>query len=287
MDSSSLRYEMYNTTKPRLSIVLSTHSAGFEAVAYKGNFEANVSKIASWGYEGIELAVRDPNLVDEDMLRNVTSSQRLRVSAIGTGQAWGEEGLSFTNPDIKVRTAAIMRIKQQIHLAQRLNTLVIIGLIRGVTPAGQTKSQSIQYLKEGLRECAEEAEGRGVRLALEPLNRYETDLIHTAAEALELIHQIGSPSLGLLLDTFHMNIEETNIEICIRRCSEHIVHFHVADSNRWYPGAGHLDFHSIIQTLNSTGYQGWISGEFLPAPDADTAAQRSIQHLRKIMDEIT
>jgi sugar phosphate isomerase/epimerase len=97
-----------------------------------------------------------------------------------------------------------------------------------------------------------------------------------------LIERVGSDNFGLLLDTFHMNIEEPVIEASIRRCGKHIFHFHVADSNRWYPGAGHLNFRAMLEALFSTGYGGWVSGEFLPRPDAETAAQKSIMYLRQI-----
>jgi len=267
----------------RLSIVLSTHQAHFEAVAFKGDFETNITKIAGWGYDGVELAIRDPRLVDVDTLEKILADQSLKVPAIGTGQAWGEERLSFTNPDAEVRKAAVARIKDHIQLAHRIHALVIIGLIRGVTPAGQTQSQSMRLLIECIQECLETATAKGVHLALEPLNRYETDLIRTVSEGLEFIHKVGSPNLGLLLDTFHMNIEEANIEDSIRTCGIHIFHFHVADSNRWYPGGGHLDFGTIHQSLQSTGYQGWISGEFMPLPDPDTAAQINIINLKRLL----
>jgi sugar phosphate isomerase/epimerase len=88
--------------------------------------------------------------------------------------------------------------------------------------------------------------------------------------------------MGLLADTFHMNIEEPSIEGSIRRAGDRIFHFHVADSNRWHPGAGHLDFASILDALYATGYTGFVCGEFLPIPDAETAARRGIAHLRGI-----
>ena len=267
----------------RQSIVLSTHAAQFEALAFKGDFEANLAKIAAWGYEGVELAIRNPDLVDGNKLEEVLTTQGLIVPAIGTGQAWGEERLSFTNPDSVIRKAAIKRIKSQIEFAQRFNALVIIGLIRGVTPTGQTKEQSIRFLLECLQDCLETASALGVCMALEPMNRYETDLIHTVGEGLELIYQIGSPNLGLLLDSFHMNIEEPDMEDSIFRAGEHILHFHVADSNRWYPGGGHLDFTTILHGLKTTGYPGWISGEFMPVPDPNTAAKRSITFLKQIV----
>jgi sugar phosphate isomerase/epimerase len=252
-------------------------------VAFKGDFEANIAKIAGWGYEGVELAIRNPDLVDASHLEKMLGNYGLKVPAIGTGQAWGEEKLSFTSSDNAIRGVAVGRIKRQIEFAHRFDALVIIGLIRGITPQGQSHTQSMTFLAECLMECCELATVHGVRMALEPLNRYETDLIHTVQDGLELIHQIGSSNLGLLLDTFHMNIEETDIEASIKQSGEQIFHFHVADSNRWYPGGGHLDFNDILHSLKSIGYMGWISGEFMPIPDANRAAERSISHLKQIL----
>ncbi|MFQ5578280.1 MAG: 5-keto-L-gluconate epimerase [Anaerolineae bacterium] len=264
----------------KLAIVLSTHAAQFEAVAFKGDFEANIAKIAGYGYDGVELAIRDPKLVNAGELVAVVRRHGLRVPATGTGQAWGEEGLSFTGDDPAVRRAAIERIKSHIPLAAQLGAVVILGLIRGVTPAGQTRAQSMDYLVSALRACSTAAAPRGVRFALEPLNRYETDLIHTVAEGLALIERVGAGNFGLLLDTFHMNIEEPSIEESIRAAGDRIFHFHVADSNRHPPGAGHLDFRRILDTLFATGYDGFVSGEFIPLPDADTGARRAIEYLR-------
>ena len=264
----------------KLGIVLSTHAAAFQAVAFKGDFERNVAKIAGWGYDGVELAIRDPRLVEAGELERVVGGHGLALPAIGTGQAWGEEKLSFTSDTASVREAAVQRINSHMPLAARLNAVVILGLIRGITPSGQSHQRSMEYLIEAIKECAAAAGGTGVRLALEPLNRYETDLIHTVAEGLDLVERIGAENFGLLLDTFHMNLEEPGIEDSIRACGDRVFHFHVADSNRWYPGAGHLDFASILGTLAESGYEGFVSGEFMPLPDADTAAERGIAHLR-------
>ncbi len=266
----------------KLAVVVSTHAAAFQAVAFKGGFAENVAKIASWGYDGIELAIRDPRLVNADELERVVRGHGLAGPAIGTGQAWGEERLSFTSAEAAVREAAVERVKSHIPLASRLDALVILGLIRGITPPGQAHERSMAYLLEAIRACTAAAAGTGVRFALEPLNRYETDLVHTVAEGMELVERIGAANFGLLLDTFHMNIEEHSIEDGIRSCGDRIFHFHVADSNRRHPGAGHLDFHSILATLAETGYRGFISGEFLPLPDADTAGARSIAYLREV-----
>jgi 5-keto-L-gluconate epimerase len=265
-----------------LSIVLSTQPAQFQAATFKGDLDTNLERIASLGYDGVELAIRDPKLVDVDELERRCKKHGLRIPAIGTGQAWGEEGLSFTDPDPAVRRAAIERIKSHTPVASRFGAAIIIGLIRGIVKPGVDSGQAMEWLIEALRECSGTARPHGIRLALEPINRYETTLINNAEQGLELIERVGADNFGLLLDTFHMNIEEPVIENSIRTCGDRIFHFHVADSNRWYPGAGHLDFKSILNSLFSIGYEGWVSGEFIPKPDAGTAAQKSIDFLRPI-----
>jgi len=266
----------------KLSIVLSTQPAQFQAATFKGDLEANLSQIASLGYDGVELAIRDPKLVDLDTLESLVHKYNLRVPAIGTGQAWGEEGLSFTDPDPSIRRNAIERIKSHIPVASRFEAIIIIGLIRGIIKPGVDASQAMDWLIAALQECCDAARPYGIRLALEPINRYETTLINNTGQGQELIECVGAENFGLLLDTFHMNIEEPVIEESIGRCGKHIFHFHVADSNRWYPGAGHLDFQSILNNLFSSGYKGWVSGEFIPIPDAETAAQQSLTFLRKL-----
>lgn len=264
----------------KLSIVLSTHTASFKAVAFKGDFETNLKRIASYGYDGVELAIRDPGLVDHDHIIQSVKQQNMIIPAIGTGQAWGEEGLSFTHSDPSARKKAIERAVSHIPLAKKAGALIIIGLLRGVPEASVPEKQAYEWMVNALRTCTQKAAEEEVKLALEPLNRYETSLIHTVSQGLELIETVGAANLGLLLDTFHMNIEEPTIEESIRSCGDRIFHFHVADSNRWYPGAGHLDFQSILSALFKTGYAGFVSGEFMPDPEADISAQRAIEHLR-------
>ncbi len=265
-----------------LAIVVSVQPARFEAATFKGDLDANLARVAALGYDGAELAIRDPRQIDVDDLERLVRKHRLAVPALGTGQAWGEEGLSFTDPDPAIRRAAVERVKSHIPVAERFGAVVIIGLLRGKIRPGVSREQAMTWLVEALRECATAAAAAGVRLALEPINRYETDLINTVDEGLALIERVGADNFGLLLDTFHMNIEEPSIEASIRKAGDRIFHFHVADSNRWYPGAGHLDFRRILQALAETGYRGFVSGEFLPRPDVETAAEAAIRYLRAL-----
>jgi 5-keto-L-gluconate epimerase len=264
------------------SIVVSTQQTKFSALAFKEDLEKNIKKISLLGFDGIELAVRDPKYLDIERIIQMVNEANLEVPAIGTGQAWGEEGLSFSDSNEVVRKAAIDRIKEQIKFASRFNAQVIIGLIRGVIKEGIFRDEAEKWTIDSLRECAEFGLEKNVRLTLEPVNRYESNFINTLQEGAEFIDRIGVSNIGLLADTFHMNIEETSIYDSIVKAKNYITHVHFADSNRWAPGYGHLDFLKIVETLKEIKYQGYLSAEILPLPDQDSAAEMTIKTLNRI-----
>ena len=264
----------------KLSIVLSTQPASFSALAFKGQIEENIKKIKQFGYDGVELAVRDPKLLDMENLLRILHNNDISVPAIGTGQAFGEEGLSFTHREKNIRQMAVERIKSQVEFAAKLNAVVIIGLIRGQHYNEAAKEETERMMIEALRECA--GVNKNIKLAIEPINRYESEMLNTVEETLHFIEKVKMDNVGLLLDTFHMNIEEPCINDSIIRAKDRLFHFHVADSNRWYPGAGHIDFAGILKTLLSIGYDQYVSGEMLPLPDPDTSAIKMIEFLRSL-----
>jgi len=265
----------------KLSVVLSVQPTQFAAATFRGDLAEHLAQIAAWGYDGVEPAIRDPEAVDVDALAALIAAHGLAVPAIGTGQAWGEEHLSYSDPDPGVRRAAVARTLAHIPVARRFDALIIIGLLRGLVQPGVGQAQALGWTADALRECCAVAAEADVRIALEPINRYETTLVNTVAEGLALIERVGADNLGLLFDTFHANIEEPSIEESLTAAGDRLYHVHVADSNRWYPGAGHLDFARILAALPA-GYRGFVSGEFLPRPDAATAAARAIGHLRSL-----
>ncbi len=267
----------------KLSIVLSTHATSFDALAYSGDFTQNLQRIAELGYDGVELAIRDPTLLDAAAVASTVADAGLEIPAIGTGQAFVEEGLSFTSPNPKVRAGAIARIQAQVDFAVHCGAQVIVGLIRGRLVDGVHGEQAMDWLVTALRECAGHAAQRGVVLSLEPISRLDTNLISTVDEALSLLREVGAPNVGLLLDTFHMNIEEPSVHASLVRAGSHITHFHLSDSNRCYPGAGHVNFAGIVATLGALGYDGYLSAEILPFPDPDTCAARTIAFMRPIL----
>jgi len=264
------------------SIVVSTSSTKFSALAFKENLKDSIKKVADLGFDGAELAVRNPKDLKVDDVINIIKENNLEVPAIGTGQAYGEEGLSFSNPDGTIRKMAAERIKDQIVFASHFNAQVIIGLIRGKIEEGVKRVKAEEWTMDNLRECTEFAKEYNIRLTLEPVNRYESNFINTLNEGIELIKRVGASNLGLLADTFHMNIEEVSINDSIIQAKDYITHVHFADSNRWAPGCGHLDFAQIVQTLKKIGYQGYVSAEILPLPDPDNCARLTANTLNRL-----
>lgn len=271
----------------KLAYVVSTHPTRFQAASFAADFEATIARLAALGYDGVELAVRDPALLDVQAVRRVLDKHHLDVPAIGTGQAFVEEGLSLTHPDQNIRKQALDRFKSQISLARTFDAVVILGLIRGTAGVfGRTPSPSPGQARDGLidamRSIARNTDESDVRIAIEPINRYETNLINTVAEALGLIQEVDAGNFGVLFDTFHANIEEPSIEESLYTCGSRLFHVHVADSNRWAPGAGHIDFARIISTLREMNYEGWLSAEILPKPNVKSAQEQAWKAMRAL-----
>lgn len=112
-----------------------------------------------------------------------------------------------------------------------------------------------------MREMIKTAEDNGVCYAVEPVNRFEGCLINTAEEAKEYIDAVDSPNIGMLLDTYHMNIEENSFSSAIHLAGEKLWNVHTGDNNRRCPGRGHIDFDEIFRALGEINYRGRIVGE--------------------------
>jgi sugar phosphate isomerase/epimerase len=164
--------------------------------------------------------------------------------------------------------------------------LVTVGGFRGRSNGNQ--QAALIRLGEILHEAAAIAGNRGVRLAVEPINRYEGDLIQNVAQGLAFLNQVNHPALGLLLDTFHVNIEEASWTEPFARvfAAGKLFHVHLGDNNRLPPGKGLIDFQAILQTLQSVGYQGFLSAELLALPDADSAAADTLTYMHRLLEKV-
>jgi sugar phosphate isomerase/epimerase len=265
----------------RVSFAISLQRTRFSAIAFQESLAPVLQELKELGYDGVELAVRNPQEIDQKELVELAAQFGLQVPAIGTGQAFIEEGLSLSSLNPEIRHRAKERVKDHILLASIFQSLVIIGLIRGVLPEDRkAKDEALSYFRESLKECALFARERGIRMVIEPLNRYETNFLNTVEETVAFIDSLGCENVGILADTFHMNIEEPNIPQAIAQAGELLWHFHIADSNRWAPGFGHLDFRPIFEALETQGYRGFVSAEIIQKPSFQEAARKTMATLQ-------
>jgi len=252
----------------------------------EGSFSERLRKAAQLGYDGVELMAARPGGLDAREIHARVSAQGLEVAAVASGAVYMVDGLTLLAADEEVGRRAVARLYALIDLAAALGApLVTVGGFRGRLAWAGGGSPAWARLVETLGGAAGRAAAKGVRLVLEPLNRYESDVVNNAAEGLALIEEVGHSHLGLLLDTFHVNIEEPSLCGCFRQAmaAGRLWHVHLGDSNRLPPGQGHIDFGGIVAALRQVGYAGYLSAELLPRPDPDAAAAATIEYMWPII----
>lgn len=273
----------------KYGIVISASKTKFGPIVFRENLKENISKAANLGYDGVELAIRDPETLRIDEVKELLDSHNIAALSIGTGQIYLEEGLSFSDSDKDIRNQAVNRTKKIIDIAGNFNAAVTIGLLRGNVKDMDNFSRELEKAEEKIAQCLEEilsygkAESKGI--LLEPINRYETNIFNKIEDVYNFLikfkDRLDPQYIGILADIFHMNIEEQIIAESLKKYSGLIRHVHFADSNRWPPGYGHTDFAQIMETLKACSYKGFISFEMLPLPDPDTAAKDALSFVKK------
>jgi 5-keto-L-gluconate epimerase len=265
----------------KTAVTVSWGERAIPPIIYSGDPAHGIARAAALGFDGVEL--NGPiDQIDVDKLQRLLRDSGLRLSALMTGASAIREGISLSAADIDVRRRASATMRSAIDVARETGALVSIGLMVGRPDSARLEDARRLALHE-LVQLADYAAADGVRLALEPVNRYVSTFANTIDDALVMLEHMGRPNIGLMLDTFHMNIEEPSMEGSIRRAGARVFYAQLADSNRWAPGFGHLDFTAVIEALRDIGYDGWLSAEVLPLPDPETAASRSIDCFRRLL----
>ena len=237
---------------------------------------------AELGFDAIEIFPPTLDSLDVAQINQLCQQHSLKVSTIGTGGGAIAQGLTLTDADPQVREQANCYIRNIIEIAGDLGGSAIIGSMQG-RAGDRDKRETIQCLGEALAELGAYAQRWNQPLFYEPLNRYETDLIHRLDQAGELIMASQAGNVRILADLFHMNIEEADIVQSIRDSATLIGHVHLVDSNRWPAGAGHTDLASAIQALQDTGFDGYLAVEAFPLPDQQTAARNAARAFAQLI----
>ncbi len=249
---------------------------------YRDTIRENVRKAAEAGFDGVELITCDPDVLPVEELETALRDFNIGIACINTGRLQMEYGLSLIHEDAAIRSQACKKLDQLIDLAARLGCDVNIGLFRGPAlpfqPIRTSKDMFIRILRDG---CALAAEKK-VWINFEPTNRFETNFINTTQEGLDIIEKVDAPNLGILLDLFHVYIEDPDMEESILRSRHVLRHMHFSDSDRWPAGLGHgvFDFSRLIDLLRSIRYEGYLSEGLVPTENVDESARITAQFLR-------
>jgi D-psicose/D-tagatose/L-ribulose 3-epimerase len=242
--------------------------------------ETTIARLARSGYDGIEIS-GEPAVYDADRVRKLLEQHGLECWGSVTAMTSGRD---LVHEDHYVRLATVQYVKDCLSLSASLGgriVTVVPSTVGKVAPMASPE-QEWEWAVLGLRECQEHAERVGVRMGLEPLNRFQTYFLNRADQAIALAEDVGG-DCGVTLDIFHMNIEEADWAQAIRDTGDHLVDFHVADNNRMPPGQGAIDWDGLVRELAGVGYDGYLTVEFVATVDADEYdgyVQASIDRLR-------
>ncbi|WP_353721799.1 sugar phosphate isomerase/epimerase family protein [Dyadobacter sp. 676] len=232
-----------------------------------------LSKVKNIGYDIIEIAVEDTRIIDWELIRAIARDLDLKITISG---AFGpERDISSTEPAF--REIGKQYIIDCIRIAEQMGSPVFGGPL--YSAVGKTRIVSEEQKKQErgwcvdiLKEVSQIAGDCGIALGLEPLNRFETDMVNTVDQALSILAEVGSPHLKIVLDTFHSNIEEKDIPASIRKIGKDLLcHVQGNESDRGTPGTGHLEWPGIREALCDIGYEGAVVIETFGQPSKELA----------------
>jgi sugar phosphate isomerase/epimerase len=177
---------------------------------------------------------------------------------------------------------AVRAAKRAVSITAELEATGIVMPVAAPPSSGSPRARDLEpYLVDAFAELARHAESVGTTVLVEPLNRYEDGAINRLEQAVELCDEVGSHSLLVVGDFFHMNIEERDAAEAIVRAHARLRHVHVADSNRLQPGAGHLDFPYLLGALRTIGFDGWLALECVLDGPVESALHAAVRVLEK------
>lgn len=248
-----------------------------------GDITENLEKASRLGFDAIEVHTREDAALDYEKIQKKINETGVRIAQIITGRLYTEGACSMMDDRPYVVKAVMEGMKQYVDMAARLGADIVIGWAKGSVPLGKEPTNYIRRLADNLQVLNEYAKAKKVKINLEVINHYETNVLVTAAEAVEFIEQYGLDNCYIHLDTYHMNLEETDPCQAIRASANHLGYFHIADNTRWYPGSGTLDFKEIFKTLEEVGYEGYVTVECFRRGSGEETGKKAMTFLNKML----
>lgn len=230
--------------------------------------ELTIRRLAKYGYESIEIS-GEPEKYDTKAVGKLLKENNIKC--------FGSISLMFAGRDLihadpKVRESSVKYIKDCITMVHELggrNMSIVPSQVGKVVPMASPEEEWA-WCVEGLKDVYAHAKPLGITLALEPLNRFETNFLNRHDQALKLAEAVA-PDVGVCLDAFHINIEEADLHLAIVNTGKKLYDFHVADNNRMACGQGDYDWTKLVRTLKQAGYDGALTVEFVAPLDRTPA----------------
>ncbi len=237
---------------------------GVHALVWVGGWshdecERAIAQTAECGFDLIEIPALDPASIDTDFTRKMLDRYKL-ATTISLGLDASTD-VSSEDPQAQARGEA--RLREALAVAKDIGATHVCGILYSAfqkyfeppTDAGMAASVEV------LRRIGKAAAGHGITIGLEVVNRYESNLLNTAAQAVAFAQRVGAPNVKVHLDTYHMNIEEADLESALIDTGDALGYFHIGESGRGYLGAGNIDFDRVFRGLAKAGYGGPITFE--------------------------
>lgn len=232
-------------------------------------------RIRERGFDGFEIPVFQPSAVKAEIISRALSENGLecRVCAILPS------GLNTISDDPAVRRRTRDHLADCAKITADLGSNVMAGPVYapvGYLPGRRRSDDEWKWAVETFQSIGHVLDENDVELGLEPLNRFETYFLNTAADSVQLCDEINNPRIGVLLDTFHTNIEEKDVAGAFRAVAGRLKHVHACENDRGIPGTGHIDFAAIASALREINYDGWITIESFGYTHKQLAAAAAI-----------
>lgn len=266
----------------RYRYVLSIQTRLPEDYPTNAEFRANLEALRRLGFDGVELNIASPERVDPANLKSYLAEFDLVMSMFASGLSAKTHGLSLASADEARRKESIARTAQFLEFAHQLGVGVIAGYLKGAPHENDPGARA--RLAASMVELAPTAGRLETPLLLEAVNRYESPVGHSLADTWDIARRAGSPWVQILPDTFHMNIEEVDMEQAIRQHLACFSSFHLSDNTRHFPGLGALDFAAIIRTLDALGYRGKLAIEGNVRTSFITDVETTMKYLAPILE---
>jgi len=237
---------------------------GVNTFIWSGTFDSSnfglLPLIKEGGFDGVEIPLLRTEGFAASSIRKATEAHGLECNACTVLV----DGLSLISESADIQRRTRLHLEDVAKVAADAGIGIVAGPLYspvGYLPGRRRTSDEWKWAVEGFQSVGDTLAAHGVTFAIEPLNRFETFFLNTAADAAALAEEIGHPNIGILFDTFHANIEEKSIAAGYRTVGPHLKHVHTCENDRGIPGSGHVEWKEVFQALRDLKYDGWLTIE--------------------------